>query len=384
MAAIDVGSAATDRADSVSLATAYSPDTAVDGNNAANADGSIDTVEIWLNNAATDTKDGGLWFGTFSASGNVLTCRDSEGVGACAAGSKQTFTGLDITVVTGDYIGACHRGTDSCTVDRVTSGAAGGIWPASTEIIDPTDSASFEYASGHAISLYGTGDTGETTYTTTVALSALLRDTDSEAVNLSALLRDTDSTSAALDALLRDTDLTTVALDVLLGLMQQSVNLDALLRDTDLTTIALTALLRDVDWETIDLDVLAVDRLLSLVALSTLLRDTDSKTVNLTAAIEATDLETVALDVILKDQTYNAPYYIEVRDPSGVLLGVIRDLIDGSLEQITNAPDVVGLTIPLNELRASYLTRKNQVWVRDSATDTVISVCRIQMTEESD
>jgi len=159
--AIDVGSAATDRGSSANLRSVSYVCTMVDGNNAANADGSIDTVEIWLVNDASDTTGGGLWFGTFSDGGsNVLTCRDSEGVGACSAGSKQTFTGLDIDVVTGDFIGASHRGTDNCAIERDTTGGT-RVWGyIFGDVIDPSDSQTFNAYADNAISLYGTGDTG--------------------------------------------------------------------------------------------------------------------------------------------------------------------------------------------------------------------------------
>ena len=88
--------------------------------------------------------------------------------------------------------------------------------------------------------------------------------------------------------------------------------------------------------------------------------------------------------MIISDPNYNAPYYVEIRDPDDVLLGVIRDIIGGNLEQATNVPDVLSFDIPANEIRAEYLSRKNEIWVRDAYTDTVISICRIQMAEDSD
>ena len=63
MAAIDVGSAATDRADYAAI-----QDTWVDKANPANDDGSISSVEIWLKDVAGVN----VYAGMFSASGNVL------------------------------------------------------------------------------------------------------------------------------------------------------------------------------------------------------------------------------------------------------------------------------------------------------------------------
>jgi len=104
----------------------------------------------------------------------------------------------------------------------------------------------------------------------------------------------------------------------------------------------------------------------------------------LDALIRDTDSEALTLDAILADLRPRAPYYIEVRSPAGVLLGTIKDIITGSLEQETNMPDVLSLAIPLNEIRASLITRKNELWVRDSVTDTVLSICKLQIAEEVD
>jgi hypothetical protein len=371
MAAIDVGAGATDRASS--LNDAY---TLISAANPANDSGTITSAEVWMYVSCTASKIGTFYLD----SGTTYVCRDSQATGAIVSGSKQTITGLEIDATSGDLIGINYT---SGGIELDTTGG-GGLYYVTGEYIDPTDSASYTSNVNYGVSIYGIGTT-VLPKTATVSLDMLLRDTDTKTVSLSMGLRDTDSEAVDLDTLLVDRMLVQPLLDALLrDTDAKSAALDALLRDTDSASVNLSALLRDVDWETVGLDALTVDRLIAAINLSALLRDTDSEAVNLSALIEATDSESIALDVILKDQTYNAPYYIEVRDPDGVLLGVIRDIIDGSLEQATNAPDVLSFTIPLNELRAQYLTRKNQIWVRDSATDSVISVCRIQMTEESD
>jgi len=118
---------------------------------AANAAGKITSVEIWL--AWSDPND--VWAGTFSASGNVLTCRDSESCGSIAFGSKQTISGLDISVETGDYLGAFAK-TAAANIEKDTFGGT-GVWSYEGEVIDPTDSQTFTLDSGWEISLYGTG-----------------------------------------------------------------------------------------------------------------------------------------------------------------------------------------------------------------------------------
>ena len=212
---------------------------------------------------------------------------------------------------------------------------------------------------------------GPTTYTSGITLDMLLQQLDSETVSLDALLLDTDAVSIVLDAVLGTGGAETIALD-------------ALLRATDSETVTLDALLQAADSRGIALDMVAVDRLISQLALDALLRGSDTGSADLDALLQDTDSGTLSLDLILVERDYSHPFYIEVRDPDDVLLGVIRDIIGGSLEQATNVPDVLSFDIPANEIRAEYLSRKNQIWVRDAYTDTVISICRIQMAEDSD
>jgi len=150
-----VGSAAIDRDGYASI---YSL-TYVDGNLAANADGSVDTVEIFLYDG-TGAQDGvAVWAGTFSASGNVLTCRDSQNMGSVTMGSKQTKTGLDVDVITGDYIGTYDKHGGTGTRLEATGSGFTRIWKFSGECIDASDSETFDAVDGGAISLYGTGET---------------------------------------------------------------------------------------------------------------------------------------------------------------------------------------------------------------------------------
>jgi len=150
--AIDIGTAAIDR-DSAQNIKDY---TMVEGSNPANADGTIDTGEIWLYNKSGSVD---IYFGTFSASGNVLTCRDSESVGDVVTGSKQTFTGLTIAVVTGDYLGTTSKNPWGANIEGDVSGGV-GRWYKVGEYIDPNDSATFTWGAGVILSLYGTGTEG--------------------------------------------------------------------------------------------------------------------------------------------------------------------------------------------------------------------------------
>jgi hypothetical protein len=92
---IDIGADATNRNDNNG-----GDYTIIDGNNPANDSGSITTFELWFFTDGT-----GVEIGTFFGSPTTFTSRDYEIVGAVTAGSKQTFSGLDCSVETGDLVG---------------------------------------------------------------------------------------------------------------------------------------------------------------------------------------------------------------------------------------------------------------------------------------
>jgi hypothetical protein len=145
---IDIGSAAIDRA-----ATFGGYYTFLNLNNPANADGSLDTIEIWAATNLTYTYIGTV----FLVSGTTYECRDFENIGNVTAGSKQTFSGLDCDVVTGDFMANRHGNTG--TIEKDSTGFAGIRYTSATNYID-TIGEQGNYSTlldGDAISLYGTG-----------------------------------------------------------------------------------------------------------------------------------------------------------------------------------------------------------------------------------
>ena len=125
--------------------------TSVVKDNPANDTGTIDTVEMWLVDACT-----GVEVATFIDEGsNVLSTRDSEAIGAVSSGSKQTFTGKDMDVAAGDYIGI--HGSAGGKIETTRSGGA-GIWYQIGDYI-PASSVTFETLDAWICSLYGTGAT---------------------------------------------------------------------------------------------------------------------------------------------------------------------------------------------------------------------------------
>jgi hypothetical protein len=145
MAAIDIGSAASDRA--------YTHDTStwVDGENTANGTGILTTIEVWANSNIAGFEVAPF----FVVSGNNLSTRDNLEIGSVTAGSKQTFdisaTPLDVTL--GDYLG-CYF--DSGKLDW-NSGGAGG-WYHTGDMI-PTTNHAFTAGGGNPNSVYGIGET---------------------------------------------------------------------------------------------------------------------------------------------------------------------------------------------------------------------------------
>ena len=150
MAAIDIGSTASDR-----TGTADSANTYINKTNPADGDGTITTVEIWADTELADCE-----VATFSeGAANIMTSRDSEvvnngnGAGVVLAGSKQTFT-VDIDVVTGDYIGIKF----SAGLLEYTNGSGDGRWYLGGDQIPCTD-AEFTLGANREVSLYGIGAT---------------------------------------------------------------------------------------------------------------------------------------------------------------------------------------------------------------------------------
>ena len=150
---IDVGAGASDRASNF-ISNQY---TSADKNNPSNAAGSLDTYQIYGSAALPASQL--VTLATYSASGDVLTCDDSEYVGAITSGLF-TATGLTIDVESGEYIGLYNSATTVLAyryyVDAATSGGA-GYWSYYGERKDPGDSATFTLNSNYLISIYATG-----------------------------------------------------------------------------------------------------------------------------------------------------------------------------------------------------------------------------------
>ncbi len=149
MALIDIGSGAIDR-----TTVATTDYTLIDFGNPANGTGTLTSIELWFNTAATGVKAG-----TFYGTSPDFTPRDVETIGNVASGSKQTFSGLDCDVTSGDLVGM-YAGTGQIEYDTPETGA------------DPRDGVAYkqfdQFGAGQqtytvdddaGLSIYATGST---------------------------------------------------------------------------------------------------------------------------------------------------------------------------------------------------------------------------------
>lgn len=145
MGAIDIGAAAIFRAGAVG---AY---TLVVKENPANGTGAITSVEIYAVSGQDLANCEVANF--YVVSGDNLSTRDSETIGAVVGGSKQTSSGLDMGVTAGDYIGIYY------TSGQLRKSVFGdGYWLFQADYI-PCANQAFTPVANTTISLYGIGAT---------------------------------------------------------------------------------------------------------------------------------------------------------------------------------------------------------------------------------
>lgn len=141
---IDVGSGAADYDVYRSGNTTY-----IDLTNPANDSGTLDTVEMWFR-----TTGSGVKIGTFSGSGTSWNDRDYETIGTVTSGSKQTFTGVDIDVVTDDILG-CYFTTG--LIELASSGGT-GLGSINVDTFG-AGATTYTFENNLRIAIYATGET---------------------------------------------------------------------------------------------------------------------------------------------------------------------------------------------------------------------------------
>lgn len=146
---IDVGSPAIEYASSYPIRGVVVGDL----NNPANADGTIDTVNVWFRfDHAAENITFGMLYNVVSAN---YTSRDHEYVGNVPVGSTQQVTGLNIDIVTNDVIGCTQSVAGSLTyIMRDTTGGTGMIALIGTF---PVNNNTFTVTGNRRLSMNGTG-----------------------------------------------------------------------------------------------------------------------------------------------------------------------------------------------------------------------------------
>jgi len=76
-------------------------------------------------------------------------------------------------------------------------------------------------------------------------------------------------------------------------------------------------------------------------------------------------------------------FRIEIRNPNGALLGILKDAFNITLEESINAPKILSFTIPATDFRVAYISKINEFWVRDMTADTVIAKTKLMRFEDN-
>jgi len=141
---IDIGMAAIDRNDVTSQGVAH-----ICKDNPANADGTVTSVEIWANYQLSGCEIAMFYL----VSGTTFSTRSNTTIGTVSPGSKQTFSGLSLSVATGDYIGFY---VTLGSIERSSSGGS-GYWYKHGDYIPTTNTSFTDSGTTRIVSLYGTG-----------------------------------------------------------------------------------------------------------------------------------------------------------------------------------------------------------------------------------
>ena len=145
--AIDMGNAAIDRASS---GGSY---TFIDLANPSDGNGKLTSVEIWC---ATDLANCEVAT-FFNVSGSNYSTRDTHSIGAVTAGSKQTFSDLDIEVQSGDFIGIYFTAGSI----EIRTSALTNLYYLAGDNIPCTNETFALWGTENGMSVYATGATVE-------------------------------------------------------------------------------------------------------------------------------------------------------------------------------------------------------------------------------
>ena len=86
--------------------------------------------------------------------------------------------------------------------------------------------------------------------------------------------------------------------------------------------------------------------------------------------------------VTTKPLLYIQRYTIEVHDSSGNLLVILKDTYGISLEERINESPILTFLSDPSDTKLSYITRANEIWVRDVENNTVIAKTRLMRRDD--
>lgn len=144
-AEIDIGSAAINRS-----STGSPGGTVICFSNPANESGIIDTIQIFANVTMVNVEVATF----FCVSGVNYSTRDNHTIGTVTQGATRTFSGLNIEVEAGDYIGFYFTGGK---LDGDSSGSGGRY--ITGDYIPCTNQPTSFLGDTSAYSVYGSGET---------------------------------------------------------------------------------------------------------------------------------------------------------------------------------------------------------------------------------
>jgi len=215
---------------------------------------------------------------------------------------------------------------------------------------------------------------GGETYEKTVAMDALLRAQDSEAVDLDTILRARDSKGVDIGALLRDTDTKQISIDSFLKSIDISeVSIDSLLRALGVeTSAALDILLRSSDIKEISID--ALIKILGVpktVAIDIILRAGGASSVDLDALLRGPAQSTIDLDALLRSLGVTETVSIDA------LIALVDQVKTADIDALLRGEDSSSLSIDML-MRALAVVETVDldalIMATDSDTDVVIDL----------
>jgi hypothetical protein len=76
-------------------------------------------------------------------------------------------------------------------------------------------------------------------------------------------------------------------------------------------------------------------------------------------------------------------YKVEIRDSTGNLVAILKDVYKVTLEETVNAPEVLSFWSPADDTKLVYATRLVELWVRDMKRGTIKAKAQLLIREDT-